>query len=269
MPTVTGASVRGAFSGLRWSPFGGRSEPWHGGARVIQIERQARPIGETLAEIARDQATHADAIAAFHRLFYASRQTHGMTFYEGVPVLKSPMDLWVYQEIVWDLQPTLIIETGTAYGGSALYFARQLDRVGAGHVLSIDLEPAEHLPQHPRITYLRGFSSVLDRVVEAVAQTAANHPRVMVVLDSDHAKRHVQMELEAYAPLVSPGQFLVVEDTNLNGRPVDIDWRGGPGPGPAVDDWLPAHPEFERSVLAERYLMTFHTWMRRKHAAEE
>jgi cephalosporin hydroxylase len=175
------------------------------------------------------------------------------------------MDLWVYQEIVWDLQPTLIIETGTAYGGSALYFARQLDRVGEGHVLSIDLEPAERLPTHPRISYVRGFSSVHAELVAKVQAIAHGHPRVMVVLDSDHAKRHVLAELEAYAPLVTKNQFLVVEDTNMNGRPVDIDWHGGPGPGLAVDEWLPQHKEFERALLAERYLLTMHPngWMRR------
>ena len=63
----------------------------------------------------------------------------------------------------------------------------------------------------------------------------------------------------------APGtpQFLVVEDTNINGRPVDVDWQDGPGPGPAVDEWLPQHPEFEDAIMAKRYMVTFHTWLRR------
>jgi len=230
---------------------------------VISISSSTRKIGETFADILREKEEHADTIAAFHKAFYASRQTHGMTYYEGVPLLKSPMDLWVYQEILWDLRPTLLIETGTAYGGSALYYARQFDRIGDGRVLSIDLDPAEKLPVHPRLMFATGMSSTDPRMTAAVTQAAATHPRVMVSLDSDHSKAHVLAELDAYAPLVSVGQFLVVEDTNINGRPVEVDWQGGPGPGPAVDEWLPQHPEFEKAIMAERYMMTFHTWLRR------
>lgn len=262
--SVTGAHWRAQFDGLRFHTWGSRFGVEHGGTRVIDLQQQTRPMTETQDGIVAEQVANTEVISAFHRLFYASRQTHGMTFFEGVPVLKNPMDLWVHQEIVWDLRPTLIIETGTAYGGSALFFARQLDRVGSGMVISIDLDPAEKLPQHPRVSYVRGFSSVLGDVIKAVTKIASTHERVMVVLDSDHAARHVRAELDAYAPLVTPGQFLVVEDTNLNGRPVDIDWKGGPGPGIAVDAWLPEHPEFARAVMAERYLLTFHTWLRRE-----
>lgn len=249
---------------MRFSLYKHRDTPPNGGARLIQLETSRQSIGDTLEAIRREQADHAEVIAAFHRVFYASQQTHGMTFYQGVPILKSPLDLWVYQEIIWDLQPTLIIETGTAYGGSALYLAHQLDRSSAsGQIISIDLEPAEKLPKHPRIHYIAGYSSTHPSVVEAVRKTADAHPRVMVILDSDHSKRHVLNELDAYASLVTNGQFLVVEDTNINGRPVPVDWRGGPGPGIAVDEWLPQHTEFEQATMAERYLMTFHTWMRR------
>lgn len=230
---------------------------------MIGMTQTTRSGEDTEREIRDEQEQYAEAIDAFHRVFYASRQTHGMTFYEGVPILKNPLDLWVAQEIIWDLRPTLIIETGTAYGGSALFYARQLDRVGAGKVVSIDLEPEEKVPTHERISYIKHFSSTHKDVVDYVAKAAATHPRVMVILDSDHSKHHVLDEMDAYAPMVSPGQFLVVEDTNLNGRPVPILWKGGLGPGPAVDEWLPNHPEFARSTMAERYLMTFHTWLRR------
>lgn len=228
------------------------------------LVQTTRPKADVLAGILADQSTHADAIAAFHRVFYASKQTHGMTYFEGVPLLKNPMDLWVYQDILWDLRPTLIIETGTAYGGSALYFARQFDKIGQGHVISIDISPSETLPAHDRVTYITG-SSIDPQIVEAVYTCALTHPRVMVVLDSDHSAAHVAAELDAYAPMVSPLQFLVVEDTNINGRPVPIDWKGGPGPGPAVDAWMPRHPEFAPDVLAERYLLSHHPggWLRR------
>lgn len=230
---------------------------------MIDLVQTKRSLDETCDDIAREREQYAEAIDAFHRIFYASKQTHGLSFYQGVPILKNPLDLWVAQEIIWDLKPTLIIETGTAHGASALYYAHQLDRVGGpGHVVSIDLEPAEALPKHARVSYVRG-SSVRPDIVAALEGVAKEHPRVMVVLDSDHAARHVYAEMEAYGPLVTPGQFLVVEDTNINGRPIPIQWKNGPGPGVAVDEWLPDHPEFERALMAERYLMTFHTWLRR------
>jgi cephalosporin hydroxylase len=229
------------------------------------LTTSTRQIGDVLADITRDYVMHRETIDAFHRAWYASRNTHGMTYFENVPILKNPMDLWVYQDIIWDLQPTLIIETGTAYGGSALFFARQLDKLGRGAVVSIDIAPHATLPKHERITFVKGPSDDLI-IAEAVATCAATHPRVMVVLDSDHSQEHVLTELGLYAPLVSVNQFLVVEDTNINGRPVPIDWKGGPGPGPAVDAWLPAHPEFARDLLAERYLLTHHPggWLRRR-----
>ena len=190
-------------------------------------------LDEMRRDIAADQQAHAVTLTAFHRLFYSRRYTHGMTSYSGVPVLKNPMDLWIYQELLWDLRPTLVIETGTAYGGSALFFADMLSRRDAGRVISIDIEPHTTLPEHPRLSYVTG-SSTDPAIVAAVTQVAASHPRVMVVLDSDHSSAHVQAEMDCYAALVTPGQFLVVEDTNIDQRPILDGWMGGhPGPGAA------------------------------------
>jgi len=224
-----------------------------------------RSYAEVAAAVADDYARGREVIAEFHRLWYGSLQTWSMTKFEGVPVLKNPLDLWVYQELIWNLRPTLIIETGTAFGGSALFYARCLDKRGPGAVISVDCDPALDLPTHPKIAFITGYSTD-PSIVEEIRKVAATHPRVMVVLDSDHGQANVELELEAYAPMVSPGQFLVVEDTNLNGRPLDMDWEGGPGPGPAVDAWLPAHPEFAPEPLAERYLLTMHPggWLRRR-----
>lgn len=213
------------------------------------------PADQIRADVLAIQRDHKDVIDAYHKLWYGARHTWGLTFYEGVPILKSPNDLWMYQELITSLKPTLIIETGTAMGGSALYFARQLDRLGAGSVVSVDLEPHETLPQHPRITYLTG-SSIAPEMVGAVTACAKTHPRVMVVLDSDHSAKHVLAELLAYAPLVTPLQFCVVEDTNLTGHPVDVAWKGGAGPHEAVEAFLSSHPEFVREPMAERYLLS-------------
>lgn len=216
------------------------------------------------AAVASDRTVHGATVDAFHRAFYASPVTHGLTSWCGVPILKNPLDLWVYQEILWELQPTVLIETGTAFGGSALFFAMMMDRRRVGRVLSIDIEAASVLPQHPRVTFLRG-SSTDPAILQAVAATIQPTDRVMVVLDSDHSTAHVRAELEAYAGLVTPGQFLVVEDTNIDQRPVTYGWMGGTGPGVAVDGWLPGHPEFAPDAMAERFMMTFYPggWLRR------
>jgi cephalosporin hydroxylase len=230
---------------------------------MIDVVTSTRTMAEVRDDVCAIRARHADTINAFHRVWYEQRNTWSFTFYDQRPMMKCPTDLWVYQEIITDLKPTLIVETGTAYGASALYFAHQLDRIGIGSVISIDAQPFPDLPDHDRCWFVKG-SSTDPEIVEWVRQRARGQ-RVMVVLDSDHSMAHVLEELAIYAPLVTPGQFLVVEDTNINGRPVPIDWKGGPGPGPAVDAWLPAHPEFERDLLAERYLLTMHPdgWLRR------
>lgn len=214
-----------------------------------------------------DRAAHGAVMDAFHSAFYQSRWTHNFAHWMGVPTLKNPLDLWIYQELLAATKPTLIIETGTAYGGSALFFAHMLDRVGGkSHIVSVDLEPNPTLPQHPRLTFLKsdstdpGIVAMLTRKARATA-----HERVMVILDSDHSAAHVTRELDAYADLVTPGCYLVVEDTHYNDRPVPQSWMGGPGPGPAVDAWLPKHPEFEADRMCERFWMTFYPggWLRR------
>jgi cephalosporin hydroxylase len=147
----------------------------------------------------------------------------------------------------------MIIETGTAWGGSALYMASLLDIIGSGRVVSIDLEKRSAMPEHDRINFLAGRSSIEPSLVAEVADLTAGE-RVMVVLDSDHSKAHVLAEMDAYARLVSPGCYLIVEDMHLNGHPVQP--KFGPGPMEAVDEWVPQHPQFERTSVHERYLVS-------------
>lgn len=193
---------------------------------------------------------------AFHRLWYdLADETWRNTRWEGQRVLKSPFDLWIYQELIWRVRPTILIETGTRFGGSAYYFASILDRVGHGRVLTVDVDPIEPLPVHPRVEYLRG-SSVDPAVIDMISATIGPDDVVMVSLDSDHTHEHVLAELEAFAPMVTVGSYVIVEDTNIGGHPVRVDL--GPGPMKAVDEFFPLHPEFENDPLAERYLMTFH-----------
>ena len=94
-------------------------------------------------------------IEQFHRLYYHSHeQTWQNTRFLGVNVWKTPLDLWLYQELIHELRPDAVIETGTKYGGSAYYLARLFDLIGHGRVITIDTEPQPDRPEHPRITYL-------------------------------------------------------------------------------------------------------------------
>lgn len=230
---------------------------------MIGLQVTTKPMDQIRVEIAGVQASAGDVINAFHRLWYAAPFTWGMTYWQGVPILKNPCDLFSVQDMVHDLKPALIIETGTAYGGSALFLAHLCDLVGQGRVITIDVDPPPAPPVHPRITYVRGSSTAPDVVRYVQARVRAEAGPVLVVLDSDHHYAHVAAELEAYAPLVTPGSFLIVEDTNVNGRPVLPEF--GAGPGEAVDAFLERHPEFQPDPIAERYLLTMHPngWLRR------
>ena len=194
-----------------------------------------------------------DAIDEFGKLYYWGFVWAKDTKWMGIPVQKYPSDLWVYQEILCELRPDLIVETGTAYGGSALFLAQICEHLGNGNVITID--PVEYSPsaKHERILYFQG-SSISPDVFNAVAGMAKNARSVMVVLDSDHKKAHVAEEMRLYAPLVTPGSYLVVEDTNIDGRPIRHDC--GPGPGLAVDEFLASNKDFEVDRSREKFLMT-------------
>jgi cephalosporin hydroxylase len=152
------------------------------------------------------------------------------------------------------VRPSLIVETGTYRGGSALYIASLCDLLGHGKVLTIDIEGREDRPQHPRIEHVAG-SSVSPNTIDLVEQRVgeASGP-VLVVLDSDHHAPHVEAELDTYHRFVTAGSYLIVEDTNINGHPVKRSF--GPGPMEAVASFLPKHPEFAVDRSRERYLVT-------------
>lgn len=230
------------------------------------LETAAVAWSDVRARVEEELALRKPTIDAFHKLWYDNRHTWAMTYYRGVPVLKNPLDLWVLQDVIHDLKPALIVETGTAYGGSALFMADALERNGgAGAVISIDItpNPADVVASHPKIWIVQG-SSVDHQVVAFIEQRARRAGgNILVVLDSDHHQPHVAKELAYYARLVPVGGMLIVEDTNLNGRPVLPEW--GPGPAEAVDAFLALNPNFVREPLCERYLLTMHPggWLRR------
>jgi len=194
-------------------------------------------------------------VRRFHRLFYNSgNRTWSDTHWLGVPAQKCAFDLWVYQELLHELRPAVIVECGTANGGSALFLASICDLLEHGEVITVDIADEPGRPSHERITYLSG-SSTEPEMVERVKQLVASRAPVIVILDSDHSRDHVLNELRLYAPLVSPGSYLIVEDSNINGHPVVPDF--GPGPAEAVTQFLSETDQFEIDRSREKFFLTF------------
>ena len=175
----------------------------------------------------------------------------------GRPIIQYPQDMIALQEIIWDIQPDLIIETGIAHGGSLIFNASILELIGKdGQVLGIDIDIREHnrveIEKHPmskRITMIQG-SSIAPETVNQVFAFAKSKKKVMVILDSNHTHEHVLAELNSYAELVSLDSYLVVFDTVVEDVPEGYDWNGRPwgkgnNPKTAVWEFLKTHHEFE------------------------
>ena len=178
------------------------------------------------------------------------------TTWFGVLVHKCPLDLWIYQEIIARTRPEIIIETGVAVGGSTLYLANVCDLIGQGEVVAVDITFDRLSPEvrlHPQITLFEG-SSTDPFISEQIARICKGR-RTMVILDSDHSKQHVLNELEIYSLFVTPGCYLVVEDTNINGHPVFKSF--GPGPMEATKEFLEKNSHWKIDSHCERLLLTF------------
>lgn len=195
------------------------------------------------------------AVRQFHRHYYYSRETtYFDTWWLGTRVLKCPLDLWIYQEILHRVKPAVIVETGTSEGGSAAYLASLCDLLDHGRIVTVDVTRVGEPPEHPRVTYLIGSSTDAE-TFGAVEHEIGDEGPVLVLLDSDHSCAHVRDELSLYADLVTPGSYLIVEDTNVNGHPVEPEF--GPGPMEAVDDFLEDRPDFSIDESCEKFAMTF------------
>ena len=175
------------------------------------------------------------------------------TYWLGNQILKYPGDVWSYQEIIYETRPDLIIETGTWNGGSALFMATLLDYLNFGRIITIDIDASRERPLHPRIQYVTA-SSIAPEVLESVRHSAEGAERVMVILDSDHTANHVYQEMIGYGRLVTPGCYMIVEDSTINGHPVAP--KFGPGPMEAIQRFLPDHPEFVVDKHRERLALT-------------
>lgn len=166
----------------------------------------------------------------------------------GRPIIQYPQDMIAMQEIIWDLKPDLIIETGIAHGGSLIFYASLMELIGKGHIVGIDIDIREHnkaeIEKHPmnkRISMIQG-SAIDEKIVEQVAPFAKDKNIVMVCLDSNHTHAHVLKELELYSSFVTIGSYLVVFDTiveNLTSELYgDRPWGIGDNPKTAVAEFL-------------------------------
>jgi cephalosporin hydroxylase len=181
------------------------------------------------------------------------------TTWLGVPLKQAPGDVVVFQQIVWDTRPTLIIETGTFYGGSAIFWAHLFDHIGEGKVISIDIDHSpvhDVVRNHPRIELLTGDSTT--ERVQQVARERAQDERVMLYLDADHNKRAVLEELRSYADLVTPGCYAVVADSIMGGHPAPWPYKGETylGPYEAIEDFLQERSDFVVDESREYQLVT-------------
>lgn len=192
-------------------------------------------------------------------------------WFHNVRIIKNPLDLWMLQQIAWEVRPDFVIETGTFYGGSALYWAHTLNGMGLenARVLTVDIldltKTASTQPLWKKYIEFFPGSSTDPKIVSKIASRVL-HSRVIVNLDSDHAMAHVLSELRMYSPMVSPGSYIAVEDTHLDGIPTHPEQ--GPGPMSAVRQFLSeeAGKDFEQDFTREAMIMTSYPggWLRRK-----
>lgn len=216
-------------------------------------------VQDRIADNGRNEALRT-AARAFMRESTQPKYSYNFSWL-GRPIIQYPQDIVAMQELIWAVQPDLIIETGIAHGGSLILWASLLELNAAcggpehARVVGVDIDirannrtAIEAHPMYKRITMIEG-SSVDRSVVAQVADAAAGRERVMVCLDSNHTHSHVLAELEAYAPLTSVGSYCVVFDTVIEDLPAGIfpdrPWGPGDNPRTAVDAYLSSHPEFE------------------------
>lgn len=223
------------------------------------IESFKSQVQENIDGLASDKDVH-----GLSRMWSRQTNRYGYTYnfsWLGRPIIQYPQDILAMQELIWSVQPDLIIETGIAHGGSLIFSASmlELNAVCGGpkdaEVLGVDIDIRAHnreaIEAHPifkRISMIQG-SSISPEIASQVRAKAAGKKSVLVCLDSNHTHEHVLAELEAYAPLTSVGSYCVVFDTLIEDMPADMffdrPWGPGNNPKTAVREYLKTHSEFE------------------------
>ena len=186
----------------------------------------------------------------------------------GIPVDQNPCDNQEMQELLFDIKPDIIIEAGTLCGGSALYYATIIDQFKPTcKIFTIDIKPqiqeaSKYRVWKEHVTSITGSSTdpaIVDQIKKQIFKKAV----VLVTLDSDHHCDHVYKELKIYSQLVTPGSYLILQDTNVNGHPVYKEF--GPGPMEALDKFLKENHDYVSDRSREKYMLTFYPkgWLKR------
>lgn len=225
---------------------------------VVKMRDLVGDSHERLAEVVahvrysqEDKARWAKLIRDFNALFHSMGiQTWSLMRYRGISILKPPTDMWTYQELINEIKPDLIIETGSYCGGSALFLRDILNLIyPQGKIISIDIDHSNinEIARQPGIEFYLGDSVASETLTHVKAHIAAYKcERVMVILDSCHEEEHVEKEIELYSPLVSVGSMMIVEDTSNH-----------PGPIAAVNSWSLRQIHFKKNLMGEKYMLTF------------
>ncbi len=217
-----------------------------------------------------------ETIDRCHQIFYKNPGGISRNRWFGIRAEQNPNDVWITQEILFETKPDVVVEAGTFMGGSAALWATMLREINPqGRVLTIDIRDlsaeAKKLPiVQERVDFLVGSSIAPEIVAEVKRRTAGK--KVVLILDSDHHKAHVLAELRAYADIIQPGSYIIVQDSNINGHPVVLDdgylagdYLGQPGPWEAVEEFLATDHRFQIDLGRERLLLTMnpHGFLRR------
>lgn len=208
-----------------------------------------------------------ELISAAHSFNVASNKAqYSYNFtWMGRPIIQYPQDLIAMQEIIWNLKPDLIIETGIAHGGSLIFYSSLLELIGKGEVLGIDIDIRQHnkteIENHPmykRIEMIEG-SSIDPKIIDQVAKIAKDKATVLVLLDSNHTHDHVLSELKLYSTFVSKNSYLVCFDTIVEEMPEGYlpnrPWSVGRNPKTAVWEFLNENDNFEIDKSIDNKLM--------------
>lgn len=174
-------------------------------------------------------------------------------YFLGLPMRQIPTDNWLMSELMWEVKPDYIIEAGTLFGGSAVYYAAMLEFINPeGKVLTVDINEEQihaEARNHPlwakRVKFYLGGSSIAPKIHEQLKAEIGEGKKVLVTLDTLHAPKHVAAELDLYAQYVSPGSYMILQDTYFEGLPE------------VVDEFLEEHPDWRRvSKLDDRFIFT-------------
>lgn len=196
--------------------------------------------------------------AAWLRCGWDTKYVYGFSWM-GRPIIQLPEDMFRIQEVIYNLKPDVIIETGVAHGGSLIFYAGLCKAMEQGRVVGIDIEIRKHnrsaIEAHelfPWISLIEG-SSTAPSTIEQVKQHIKPGEKVLILLDSNHLKDHVSQELELYAPLVSTGSYIVACDGIMQqvtgGERTQSDWVWN-NPLTAMTEFLSRHPEFTQEEPA-------------------